>query len=280
MPKSLNFNVAAPFKRYHELEGQFAEYNIEYRSDDSRLDDLIDFISLPFIKRVNVHFDNKVMIKDMGVANRVKECIYVRLSADQWFATKSLKEAGIPFFFDATLPVSTYCQLDEMINLGVSDVYIADDLTYNLQEVSDYCHTHNVNMRLVLNRIPLTTFDKGKSVKSPIYRPQDTDVLSHYFDVFEFDCGDPYDWNKFDVYVKAYCLNCQWHGNLAELNQDIMLEGGFPNDSLIPNYTDYKMNCERVCNVNINNHCRKCEQFFEIGKEFKDKGAVFRYETI
>lgn len=270
------YPIAVPFQRFDSLEGAIKEYNIEFRTDDSRLDDLIDFISLPFVYRVNIHFDSKVPVHIIEIANKVKDCVYVRLSPDQWFEAKGLKENDVRFFFDSSMPVSNICQLTEFIKMGVSDVYIADDLVYMLPRVGKYCSQENVNVRMVLNRIPLTTFDKGDDPRSLMCRPQDTYHLLDYIDTFEFDCYDEnnnYQWNVFDVLFKAFFVNQYWHGDLSELNPDIHLPHGFPNDSITPEYTGYKVDCGRRCG--LGSSCRKCQQFYDIGIEFKNKEVRF-----
>lgn len=278
MQKNLErYPIAIPFKRYHDLEGKIAEYNIEFRVNDSELQKLIDFISLPAVERVNIHFTNgAIPIQIIQTANKVKDCVYVRLSEEQWASIPKLKEEGIRYFMDVTAPVCSFSELEFFIGLGVTDVYIADDLVYNMADVENYCHKNDVKIRTILNRIPLTPFDKGRNVKSLIYRPQDTIPLMEYIDTFEFDCGDPYDWHIFNVLFKAYFVNGYWHGDLMELNPDIQLEQGFPNDSIVPEYTGYKVNCDRKCNKH--SPCRKCEQFYDIGIYIRDKGGYFKHE--
>lgn len=272
------YPIAVPFKRYHELEGHIKEYNLLFRTDDSRMEDLIDFVTLPFVERVNIEFTTKISTQIIKTVDKIKDCLYVRVRPDQWTFVKTLQAEGIRFFFDVSMPATSYCELDKFIEMGVSDIYIADDLTYNLKDVHSYCLGHDVQTRIIINRIPLTTLDKGTSVKSPMYRPQDTDVLRQYYDVFEFDCDESWDWHKFNVLFKTYFIKKDWHGNLAEINPDIQLEGGYPNDAIIPGYTEYKMNCERACSKRMSNHCRKCQQFFEIGKILVEKGVGFKRE--
>lgn len=271
-----SYPIAIPFKRHHELEGKVKEYNIVYRTDDSRMDDLIDFVSLPFVERVNVEFMGKIPIKIVQTVNKIKDCIYVRILPHQWVVVDKLQEEGIRFFFDSNITAGSYCKLDEILEMGVTDVYISDDLTYNLKEVQDYCHKRNVQLRLVVNRIPMTTINKGSDLRSPIYRPQDMSTLKRYYDVFEIDCGKPYNWHIFNVEFKSYFVNEYWHGNLAELNRDITLFGGFPNDHFHNAYTLGKLNCQRVCSQRITNHCNKCEQYYDIAKTFIEKGVAFK----
>lgn len=268
------FPIAIPFKRFDNLEGKIKEYNIKFRTDDSSLDDLIDFISLDYINRVNIQFSDKINIKVVNTVNKIKNCVYVRVLPEQWPQISELQENEVKFFLDSSMPVSSYSQLAEAMDMGVSDIYIADDLTYNLKDVRYICESNCVQLRTILNRIPMTTLNKGKDVKSTIYRPQDIDYIEQYYDVFEFDCGDPYNWNVFDVLFKAFFINKNWYGNLAEINPDIQFH--FPNEQVLNYYTYYKTNCERVCDKRKSNPCKKCEQFMNIGKILREKGIALK----
>lgn len=274
LEEGLFIPIAIPFKRYHELEGQVQEYNINFRSEDSSLDDLIDFISYDFVHRVNLCFIGKINPKIVSTANKVKDCIYVRVMPEQCFQVTELRDNDVRFFYDSTMSPSCYSELAEYIHMGVSDVYIVDDLTYNLEDVKKLCHSHNVHLRTILNRMPMTTLNKGKDVKSTIYRPQDIELLKQYYDVFEFDCGEPYNWNIFNVVYKAFFINQNWYGNLAEINPDIQFV--FHNEQVLPHYTAYKTKCQRVCDQRVNNPCKKCEQFINIGNTLFDKGVALK----
>lgn len=122
------------------------------------------------------------------------------------------------------MKVPTYSCLESFINLGVSDVYIADDLCYNLKNVHDICQENNVQMRLILNQVPSMTLDRGINPKAPIFMPKDMDTINPYFDVFEFECGLPYDWAKFDVLYRAWFVNKYWHGQMSEINEDVDMD--------------------------------------------------------
>lgn len=269
---NMKYPIAIPFNRFNKLEGKIKEYNILFRTDDSSLEDLIQFITLPFIERVNIQFTNKINIKIIQTVNNIKDCLYVRVMPEHWPQISELQDNKIRFFLDGSMPVSTYTQLAEAFDLGVSDIYIADDLNYNLDDVSKICKEKNIQMRLILNRIPATTLTKGSDVKSPIYRPQDMDILEKYFNVFEFDCDDPYNWNEFNVLFKAFFINKYWHGDLSELNHDIQID--FPNDQIMLNYSFSKMNCGRRCDSRASNKCKKCQQFYDIRTMLLDKGVA------
>lgn len=101
-----------------------------------------------------------------------------------------LQELGIKFYFSPDFPIVNFRLLDYVIQLGVTDVYIMDDLCYNLEKVRAAADKANVRIRLILNRIPSMLLNKGENVRSPIFIPETVDELSKYIDTVEFDSGE------------------------------------------------------------------------------------------
>lgn len=268
-------NLAIPFHMNHELNDAVAEFNILYNRQENNFETLMEFVQEYPNTRINIEFVGDVSASSVVTLRRLNSEVYVRLveGNNNFQYIKELKEKDCPFFFDVPFCAENYCELDALIALGVSDIYVSGDLCYNLPEVSKYCHSNGVKLRTVLNRIPNTAFDKGSNPRSMIFRPQDRRVLEHYIDTFEFDCGGYiYDWSEFDVLYRAWFVREHWHGDLAEINKDLTIE--YPNDTVFPHFTEYKISCERRCNKRISNRCSKCEQFLEIAETLRDKGVA------
>lgn len=267
--------LAVPFKMNNdEYNDDVKEFNILFFKSRNRLEDLIEFVQEYEDTRVNIRFPEGVHIPTLKSITKVSDKIHVRLTAADIPIVQELRNQDIKFFFDETMPVYNYSNLAAFIELGVSDIYPADDLCHNLSEVSVFCRERDVHMRLVLNRIPATTFNKGVDPKSPIFRPQNIDVLQDFFDVFELDCGEPYDWAKCDVLRRAWFGRKHWHGELSEINEDLNMR--WNNDAVMPNFDYFKMTCGRRCDQRNSNHCRKCEQVLEISDEFMKMGIGFK----
>jgi hypothetical protein len=237
------------------------EFNIPY--DDHRnkeLDKFLNFLEVYPNTRINIEFLSEVNMEHLGVINKISDNVYVRVKVKDLPFVKQLSEKEFKFFFDNELKAYNYATLNSFIAAGVTDVYIADDLCYNLQEVKDYCEERNVNIRLVLNKIPMTTMDKGSNPTSIMYRPNDTDYLKQYYDTFEFYCGNPYDWRMHEALYTTYFIKREWIGELSELNHDIRLP--LNNVTLDDDYSFYRMNCELKCTHG--RPCRKCENLYEM----------------
>lgn len=272
----LNTKLAIPFKLNNEkINEKVSEFNIKFNKD-SKLEKLIAFIQEYPDKRINVSFSEGVQVSILAAVTKVSDKVYARLQPSDLIKVDELREKECKFFFDAPFSANSFTQLEGFVNIGVSDLYISDDLCYNMKDVRGYCQEKNIGLRLVLNKIPATSVDAGFNLASPIYRPQDLDLLSQYYDMFEFACGEPYDWTTFDVLYRVWFENQSWHGPLHEINKDIHFI--FPNDSVVPDFTSYKMNCGRRCAQRANQPCRKCHQFLELGWSLRDNNIRFKKE--
>lgn len=65
------------------------------------------------------------------------------------------------------MSIDSFRLLEYVASLGVTDVYITDDLCYNLEMVRRACNKYNIRTRLIINRIPSSRPDKGIDPRSP-----------------------------------------------------------------------------------------------------------------
>lgn len=265
------YKIAAPFEYNGDFNDKVMEFNILFYKSRNKLEDLIEFVQEYEDKTINIMFPEGVHVPTMKSIYKVSKKVRVRLKAEDSFKVQELKENNIPFFFDSTMPIYNKSALDAYIKLGVCAVYVADDLCYDMEDVSKICKLHSVQLRIVLNHIPSTVFDKGINPHSPIYMPKDFHMLDEYYDIFEFDCGEPYDWAKFDVLFRAWFINHKWSGEMFEINEDV--EQHFNCNFIYPDFTKFKLNCGLRCVTR--NVCHKCEQFLSIGDTLKAKEVRF-----
>lgn len=270
--------IAAPFKLNNENDEDIGEFNIKFDSNKNSINKLIEFVKEYKDRRINIEFVQKVDTSVLEVISSIHDDIAVRLTGSDFMYVKELVDNHYKFFFDYhSLSAYNYTILDSLITLGVSDIYISDDLWYDLSDVSNLLNVHNIKLRAVLNRIPSTAFDKGINSRSIILRPQDYNLLSMFIDVFEFDCGKPYNWNKFSVLLDSW-KDGKWVGDLREINDD--LQFFFPNESIVPDYNSFKFRCGHRCMRRPNQPCRKCEQFLAIGDELFEKRIRFKQGRV
>jgi len=175
---------------------------------------------------------------------------------------KALQEENIPFFFNSMITNST--ELADVIKLGVSDVYISEDLGFSLDKVYILCKQNNINIRVYPNIAQrCSTWEPKHTITSFFIRPEDVDFYSQYIDIFEF-YGNL---QQQDVYYDIYKAG-RWLGNL----QDIIFHLDEEIDSrvILPSFTK-RATCDKKCNYS---KCNICGNLLAAGKLMKDKGLL------
>lgn len=258
--------IAAPYSANDKYSDLPDEYNLPW-GENSTERKLLDFCEIISDKRINIFTEKDVNfdLDAIVTAKKINPNIYVRLNIYQIPLINQLKEKEIKFYFDTTYPCGSCVILDAMVNIEVSDIYIYDDLFYNLERVKPYLEQKNIQVRMILNRVASTSPQKNIDIYGPYVTPRDMDILEQYIDVAEFDCGDTfYNWNKFNAYYKTFIIRKEWFGELRELNEDI--EFSLPIYSTVPNFVERKMRCRRICS--IDGGCNHCDIIVNTARDF------------
>lgn len=267
--------LAIPFYNHYELNDVADEFNIYFNPDENDFEKLLDFLDKFKDKKINIEYRKAFDIKTASAIARVNSNVRFRLRAEHMGYVHQLRDKKIPFFFDLSLACVSWCDVKAQVELdGVSCIYIADDLVYQLSNVSEYCKKHNIEIRVVLNRVPLTRRPMMDLPIAQIYRPNDYDYLGQFYDIAEFDCGKPYDFDKLKVLYKAWFINRDWFGNMQEINTDVAYN--FPNRSMPSMYISSRINCGLKCLKGSS--CNKCDQFLSIAQGLLGMNAQWAKE--
>lgn len=266
--------LAIPFKLNNEKNDKLAsEFNIKFTRNNS-IQKLIVFLKKYKDYRINIEFEGKldkgVLLAAVAVHNNVAARLK-SIDAHNKADLQELKDQGVKYFFDFyEMAAYNRTALGNLIDLGVSDVYIMDDLCYNLKEVKERCLQENIQVRLILNRIPSTSLDKELNPKAPLFFPQLFVALDKWIDVAEFDCGKPYNWRQHEVLYRVWFEKHYWLGQLSEINSDVQFD--FPVGSVIPQILAHKLNCNRRCEVQTKHReCSRCSLGLDLATTFRDK---------
>ena len=222
MPGS--YKVAMPYKyRNDDYNDLASEFNIQYYKSKNKLEDLIEFVREYSDKTINVSFPEGIHMPTATSIAAVGDNVRFMLVAGDVMYAQKVRDAGLKFFFDSTIPASDYCTFSALLGMGVCALYVSNDLCYNIGDVHDICEGKGIQVRCVLNRIPSSAPGRQFDPKSFVYLPQDIDILAKYHDVFEFECGKPFDWARFDVLYRAFFEQKRWNGDISEINGDVRL---------------------------------------------------------
>ena len=260
--------VAAPFALDNAANNErIDEFNVIFKEDNS-IEKLCEFLELYQEKRVNVYFkDCKPTQYELKLLNASNDNFYVMLSPTSVDA-EELQNFGIKFFSGRL--INSWTELVNWTEIGVSDIYPAGDLLYDMDALRKYCDKHNLGIRYVLNIVPQAT----GTPEDVFFRPQEFELLNKYFNTVEFICdGDPFDarhynWNIFKVLYKVWFVKHKWIGDLAEINIDI--DYPVPCEAFSARFFSKKLNCNYNCKKG--KICNSCNLYYDMAIALKNKG--------
>lgn len=252
--------IALPWDPHKEYQDKADEYNIIFVNKPNNFENLMEFLSLHPTERFNVTIDTSEFPFDyskLKILNVICPNLYCVIPPKEEVYLK-LKKYNIKFYFNSSAAAINFRSLEQLAKIGVSSIYIADDLCYDLKNVRDACDKYNLELRWVLDVIPSFFPSKVNDVKAPIMLPECIDELSKYVDVFEF--SENQSWAKLNTLYKIWFEKKQWRENLRAIYPELKID--IWNQSMNPNFNTYKMNCKYRCGYG--SACKKCIQFKEI----------------
>lgn len=235
---------------------------------------MLDFLEQHNDKRFNITIDDEYSfdLEKLKFARIVNPNIYIVVSDKSDLET--LKNLKINYYFNCWNAASSFRQLEYLVNLGTTDVYIVDDLCYQLKKVREFCDHHNVRVRLILDDIPSKRPDAWNDPRAPYFIPEIMEELDKYIDVFEFLESNSI--LRLRTLYKVWFENQEWRDDLRLLYPKLQLE--IHNQSLIPDFIEYRMNCGYKCSYG--SVCKKCDQFLEMSQILFDKNIEYNWPIL
>ena len=112
--------IAAPFTLDYKFKDLPDEYNITVKEEtDPRI--FIEFCKLYPEKRLNVYFEDEILIDILKEAILINPYLYIRLDADQGEYLEELVDIGLPYFFNKDYSCYSFTTLESLLEFGVSD---------------------------------------------------------------------------------------------------------------------------------------------------------------
>lgn len=177
-----------------------------------------------------------------------------------------IKEAGIPFFFN--YHCNTKDKVIGCLELGAAEVYITDELGFEMRDIAEYVHQKGARIRVFPN-VAQSTFDNSKKISYFFIRPDDELYYEDIVDIFEF-----YGSNV-DVAIDIY-KSKKWIGNLKDVILDLQID--VDNRYVVPYFGGSRTNCKKRCMYNL---CRICDNVVSLDAAMKNNGmAALRIEEI
>lgn len=177
------------------------------------------------------------------------------------------KEKGLKFFFDVV--VREWETFNAFILAGVSDIYLVEQMMFEIKDAARAAHSAGVHIRTFPN-IAQVKYDETNKLKSFFIRPEDISLYEGLVDIMELYTMDEI--NQ-DVVLAVYQQDKQWWGPLRELiiGLDTDLDGRY----IIPKFGERRVNCGRKCFKG--NRCDVCEVTEALGKNLEKVGLLIKY---
>lgn len=171
---------------------------------------------------------------------------------------------NIPYF--TGYAITNFEQLNYILKFGISEVYLAEEICFDLRRAKSICKQHRVSIRAYANIAQSNVHDSAAMMKFFI-RPEDVTALEQYIDVLEF-------WGSIDrqeVLLRIYSRGV-WFGDL----QDLILDFNFSLDSrrVAPDFAYFRANCERKCLRG--DKCDFCTRILSIAQKLEQQNLFIR----
>ena len=222
----------ASFYRNNKPPFEIDEYNLYFDPEQNSYDKLISFCSKQE-RRINLLWDGEYDFDKLLTLNRVAKELVIRVTNLNLRQLPQLLEKKLDFFLDYTVPIHDFTMLEWVYQIKPKEIYVANDLIYNLKSVAEVCHDKGIRLRMVLNHIPLTERVGILSKTAPVFCPQDLPLLDLYIDTYEFDFAvtDAHffreanlleGWaEKEQIYYRIWFIDCSWSDDIKYLNKDV-----------------------------------------------------------
>ncbi len=242
--------LAGPFALNNKYTDKMGELILKYNNKRNSFEKLIEFAEEYQDHRLVIMFDS-VDASLMRTLQRIHPHVSCKLTRQQLREhAAELRDSRVSFFTQD--PVDNFVLFQDLLAVGVCAIYPAGDLLYKLPQIQEW-----TEVRIILNHMQSSAIE-SQPEKGMFFAPQAFERYKNYIDVVEFDCGSPYNWDKFGVYYRAWFEKQHWRGNLQEIITGLNVP--IPGNSYIQSeIIDYKMRCGRKCAYDMNCRCHKCK---------------------
>lgn len=221
------------------------ELNISFNKRDLSL---LDFLLLHKDKRINIEIrdiqefidDDSISLFKAYLEKYPDLNFYLKLpvSADFERFYSIVKDSNLKFYYDKY--INSWDALYSFVNMGVSDVYITEELGFELDKVSSFCHSKGVKVRAFPN-VCQNGWIGVPDIKGFFIRPEDVSLYEPYIDTLEFYKSK----KSLGTLYRVYAKEKKWFGQLKELilsfNED------FDSRCILPIFSEKRISCGKKC---------------------------------
>lgn len=234
------------------------EWTIKYNPKD---DTLLDFLDLHKDKRINLYINELVPEEFLYEITNKYNNLYLKLNTKIYYNKD--KKYEFNFFFDEL--VNNWDTLIGLLKYGVTDIYIVENLGFELDKVAEIAVSYNAQVRVFPN-VAQSKWDTTPALKKFFIRPEDINEYDKYINVFEFYDAD----KQIDTYYEIYAIDKQWFGKLNEIIKDFNLD--IDNRYIIPRFAHKRIVCGKKCLKD--GLCTRCDEIEKLANTLKESDLI------
>ena len=181
---------------------------------------------------------------------------------------EELKDTNLKYFFKAA--ANSWDKFTGLISQNVSDIYITDELAFELDKAAEIAHKNNIKVRIYPN-VAQSRWDKLSDILKFFIRPEDIEMYESYVDVCEF-YGDKA--QQIDTYYKIYQEDKKWFGDLQEIF--IGLNSKIDSRYIIPRFAEKRIKCGKDCLKG--GKCEMCKRILDLSEQLENAHLIVQID--
>lgn len=203
-----------------------------------------DFPENDFALKLRDYKDNKVK----EILNIIKE-----------------NENKFKFFFETF--IKDWDTLMGYIELHPSDIYIVENLGFEIERIAKLLHSKGIKVRAFPN-VAQSSWKDTPALRKFFIRPEDINLYEKYIDVIEF-----FNEENVSTYYKIYAIDKKWFGKLNEIILDFN-DNEIDNRCILSNFAERRINCGKRCYKGF--RCDCCKNVEDLAKILKENNLIIK----
>lgn len=169
------------------------------------------------------------------------------------------EQLTMPCFFGYV--VTTFDELQHILAFEVSDVYLAEDICFDLVRAKSLCRAHNTAVRAFPN-VAQASVATSPALTKFFIRPEDVVIYDNVIDILEF-------WGPLEKQAVLYLIysHGQWAGDLQSLILD--LNFSFDSRAIVNDFAKKRKTCRRKCMRG--DECTLCKDVYDFSQKLAEQ---------
>ena len=262
-------NFAIPFfRKFKYLNEDNLQLNINYKPQIKKLKTFIEEYGNNHRINLIINNENFNISQDLDLIYNLRMAYPdVKIIICLPYFTEELenqtKKRNLPHYYNEY--ISSWDRYVAFLSLAVSDIFITEELAFEIKDVSALAKKYNKSLRVFCN-VCQSSWEKTLSLKTFFIRPEDIDLYANYIDTFEFYIKEN-DYHSINILYEVYSKDKKWFGLLNEI---IFGYNGDEDDRFIfPNFGNARLNCGKRCLKQKS--CKICDRILQLNPILKEK---------